>query len=149
MHHLGHAAPPNSRSLHVAAVMFVLVAMMAQGVALERSSGLFGFNGANANVLSTATVEPPPSVSVVNPQQTELDVTWTASPTVGVTGYQVYRSSDPGGPYAALGGSVGAGTLGITDSGLDPATDYFYVVQAIAGTWVSADSMEATGTTLP
>lgn len=149
MHHLGPSALLGSRSMDLLVAVSVLVAaMMAQAVTPERSSGLFGFTGTNDSVLTTATVQPPASAGTANPQQTELDVSWTASPTAGVTGYQVYRSGASGGPYAALGGVLGAGTLGITDSGLDPATDYFYVVQAIAGGWVSANSMEATGTTL-
>lgn len=116
---------------------------------IEASSGLFAHDGENDNTVTTATLEAPDVVVVQDEQQTSLEVEWVPSDSGFVTGYQLYRSTDPGGPYGAVGGPLGSGTLSLTDGGLAPATTYYYVVEAIANDWVSDTSMEAQGTTLP
>jgi fibronectin type 3 domain-containing protein len=74
---------------------------------------------------------------------TTINLTWT--PTVGATGYNILRGTASGGPYAQIGTSIGAT---YADSGLTAATPYYYVVQSTNGAIVSADSAEATTTTL-
>jgi hypothetical protein len=85
----------------------------------------FASNATNGTVSETlsGTGTPAPQHSV--------SLSWTAS-TSTVTGYNVYRGSQSGGPYAAI--SVGGGT-GTTyaDSTVSAGQTYFYVVTAVDG----------------
>ena len=49
----------------------------------------------------------------------------------GVSGYYVYRGTASGGPYTKLNGAMDSGTT-YTDSGVNSATTYYYVVTAVA-----------------
>ncbi|WP_434315703.1 galactose oxidase-like domain-containing protein [Leifsonia sp. P73] len=77
---------------------------------------------------------------------------WTASTdNVGVTGYQIYRSTTSGfAPGAAnLVKQVDGATTGYTDAGLAPGT-YFYRIEAVdAAGNLSPPSPEVSGTALP
>jgi hypothetical protein len=68
-----------------------------------------------------------------------VDLSWAASPTAGVT-YDLYRSTQTGGPYAQVQASV-AGTSW-KDAAVMPGTTYFYVVRAFDGVAESAASPE-------
>jgi fibronectin type 3 domain-containing protein len=57
-------------------------------------------------------------------------VQWHASPTSGVTGYNVYRGATSGGPYTRLNSSVIA-SLSYTDRNVQAGQTYYYVVTAI------------------
>jgi fibronectin type 3 domain-containing protein len=70
-------------------------------------------------------------------------LTWDASTSTGVVGYFVYRGTVSGGPYTKQNSSADS-LLAFTDSGLNSATNYFYVVTAVDGSNVeSAFSPEA------
>lgn len=129
-------------------IALAVCAMAAQVVTVSDSLGLFGHAATNTGVMSTATVQPPASLVVVDQQQTSVDLQWTASGTAFVTGYDVYRSDTPAGARVLVG-SVGAGTLTLTDGTLAPGTSYYFVVRAVASGWVSAESMQVMATTLP
>lgn len=72
-----------------------------------------------------------------------VDLTWVASPSAGVTGYNVYRASTTGGPYSLLNASPLAGTT-YTDSAVQSGQTYYYVVKAKSATEESGPSNEAT-----
>lgn len=129
-------------------VTLAVCAVAAQVVTVTDSLGLFGHAATNTGVMSTATVQAPVSLVVVDQQQTAVDLQWTASGTSFVTGYEVYRSDTPGGARVLVG-SVGSGTLVLTDGTLAPNTTYYFVVRAIASDWESAESMQVMATTLP
>ena len=139
-------APRLEFRLLVAAAVAVL---LLQAVPLRQASGLFGHAGDNSNSLSTSVLVAPTGVFVADAQQTTLEVRWNASPSTFVSGYQVYRSEGSGGPYAPVGGPLGAGSLSMIDGGLAPETTYSYVIRALGAGWESVDSTEALGTTLP
>jgi hypothetical protein len=67
----------------------------------------------------------------VNPQHS-VTLTWAASTTSGVTGYNVYRSTTNGGPYTQLTSTPVTGTT-YTDTSVAPLTTYYYVVTALVG----------------
>lgn len=71
-----------------------------------------------------------------------IDLTWGASTdNVGVTGYNVYRSLNPGGPYLGIASTTNASFL---NTGLNPNTRYYYVVSAYDAVFnTSGDSSEA------
>jgi len=55
---------------------------------------------------------------------------WAASASSGVAGYDVYRSTVSGGPYSKLA-SESATVLDYTDSDVQPAATYYYVVTSV------------------
>ena len=61
--------------------------------------------------------------------QHSVTLTWNAS-TSTVAGYNVYRGTVSGGPYAKINSSLVA-ALDYTDSTVQSATTYFYVTTAV------------------
>ena len=90
---------------------------------------------------------PPPAGLTAVPQGIDrIALSWNAVP--GAVEYYVYRSAASGGPYSLIQ-TVIAPATGHLDTGLEPGTPYFYVVQAAAGeTCVSANSTEASAATV-
>jgi fibronectin type 3 domain-containing protein len=73
-------------------------------------------------------------------------LTWTASSTSGVVGYNVYRGTITGGPYTKLNSSSVA-VLTFTDSTVVAGQTYFYVVTSVDGSGLeSVFSTEVSGT---
>lgn len=61
-----------------------------------------------------------------------VSLSWTASSTSGVVGYNVYRSTTNGTGYAKVNPSLVA-TVNYTDSGVSNSTTYYYVTTAVDG----------------
>jgi hypothetical protein len=68
----------------------------------------------------------------VAPVQHSASLSWTSSKTTGVVGYNVYRGTVSGGPYAQVG-SLGSG-LTYMDTGVSAGQTYYYVVTAVDST---------------
>jgi hypothetical protein len=70
-----------------------------------------------------------------------VDLSWTASTTPGVVGYDVYRATASSGPFSQLSSSPISGTT-YTDTNVQAGHTYYYVATAIAsdGDTQSADS---------
>ena len=76
--------------------------------------------------------------------QVALD--WSDNPELDLAGYNVYRSTSPGGPHAKINTSVVA-TSDYNDPGVTNSTTYYYVVAALDKCAnVSSDSNEANAT---
>ncbi|HEY6290504.1 MAG TPA: fibronectin type III domain-containing protein [Terriglobia bacterium] len=74
-------------------------------------------------------------------------LTWTASTSSGVTGYNVYRSTTNGGPYTKLTSSpLGATATAYTDSSVTAGTTYYYMATALVGSSESGYSGQASAT---
>ena len=58
-------------------------------------------------------------------------LTWDASTSPDVVGYNVYRSGVSGGPYARLNGSTPVPALTYTDTVVQAGLTYYYVVTAV------------------
>jgi hypothetical protein len=100
---------------------------------------------------TTATPPQPPqapsALATSGATASSLALSWTASPTSGVT-YTVFRSTTAG-FTAAAGNQIAAGVGGVTytDTGLSASTTYYYLVQANNAGGASPSSNQATGTT--
>jgi hypothetical protein len=81
------------------------------------------------------------SVHVVN-------LTWTASTSSGITGYQVSRGASSNGPFTLVG-SVGGTTTSYWDTTVALGQTYYYVVAAVAGSSVSANSTPTGSVVIP
>ncbi|MGO9124478.1 MAG: beta strand repeat-containing protein [Terriglobales bacterium] len=80
-----------------------------------------------------------PAVLSVNGTGTQHSVllTWTASTSPNIDGYNIYRSGSPGGPYSKLNSALNSGTT-YTDSTVTNGSTYYYVTTA-----VDSDSQES------
>ena len=68
------------------------------------------------------------SITVVAAHSVTL--TWRASTSSGVTGYNVFRSQSSGGPYTQVNSSVISGTSYV-DSSVTAGQTYYYVATAV------------------
>jgi hypothetical protein len=69
-------------------------------------------------------------------------LTWVASPSTGVTGYNIYRGTVSGGPYTQLN-STPIGAVTYQDSSVLGGQTYYYVVKAVgSGNTLSIASNE-------
>jgi hypothetical protein len=67
--------------------------------------------------------------NAISPTQPRVTLNWTASTSV-VAGYNVYRGSQSGGPYAQINGAPEAAT-NYVDSSVQAGQTYYYVVTAV------------------
>ncbi len=84
-------------------------------------------NGGNWE--STQTIAPS-DVSAVAVSTTSIAINWTPITYTSATGgYSVFYSTTPGGPYTYFGITANKSASSLTVTGLDPDTNYYFVVQ--------------------
>lgn len=90
-------------------------------------------NGSLALVSSNGTtlLAVPLSGTGLAPLAHSVDVTWAASTSTPLQGYNVYRSTVSGGPYTRLSATLSPTTLLYTDTTPLSGKQYFYVVTAL------------------
>ena len=94
--------------------------------------------------VTTKVVPPVPTgVTATAGSASQINVSWGS--VMGATSYTVSRAPTSGGPYSVL--SRQAGTS-YANNGLAAGSRYYYVVTATTSIGTSANSTEATGTTL-
>jgi len=59
-----------------------------------------------------------------------VSLSWAASTSANVTGYNIYRASTAGGPYTKVNSALVAG-VSYTDSGIQIGQTYYYVARAV------------------
>src|SRR5271163_4378787 len=105
-----------------------------------------GLMSGSVSIASNAT-NSPSTITVsgtgVSVTPSSVALSWTAS-TSTVTGYNVYRGTTSGGPYAQLNSSL-ITAVNYTDSTVAAGVTYYYVITAVNSSNVqSADSNQAT-----
>ena len=101
------------------------------------SSGSVGSVGLSGN-----GVNPPPPP----PGTHTVDLSWTASSTVGVVSYNIYRSGASAGPYSKIGNST---STTFTDSTVQGGQTYWYTLTAVDGSNVESATSTPVSTTIP
>ncbi|HEV2499730.1 MAG TPA: DUF4082 domain-containing protein [Terriglobia bacterium] len=98
----------------------------------------------NLSIVSNATNSPGvTSLSATGANQHSVSLTWAASSSPGIMGYNVYCGTVSGGPYTKLNASLVAGTT-YTDGAVQAGQTYYYVTTAVDSQGVeSADSNQA------
>ena len=78
----------------------------------------------------------------------DVILSWTASTTPGVVGYDVYRGTTSGGPYPTQLNSTPVNGTTYCDATAQAGQTYYYVVTAVASNDItqSADSAQASAT---
>jgi len=119
-------------------------------------SSTITITGASGSLSHTATVslivnppppQPPSNLAAIAASSSSINLTWTASPTAGVT-YNIFRSTTSG--FTPSGSNqVASGVTGtsFTDTGLASSTTYFYLVEASNAGGASPASNQASATT--
>ena len=103
--------------------------------------------------IGTATLQAPTGLTATGGCQVlilgpRVVLNWTATPSLGATGYQIYRSTTNGGPYSSIATVSGRLTTSFTDtSALGLSTTYYYVMRATVANWTSPATSQASGTT--
>ena len=128
---------------------WTLAAFLVSGLALVTGGSSLALATDQQSVASTVTTDTldPASnlrcngattctVALINTRA----LTWTATPDLYATGYDVLRSTTSGSGYTVIASVSGRTTTTHTDTTVAPLTTYFYVVRARAGSWISADS---------
>jgi len=100
------------------------VTFTPQATGAASGSLTFQSDAANSPTVETltGTGDPPPQHSV--------DLSWTASDSQDVTGYNVYRGAKSGGPYTKINSSLDSSTA-YTDNSVVAGQTYYYVTTAV------------------
>jgi hypothetical protein len=80
------------------------------------------------SVVAAAQAPPAGPTGPATPVQHQAELSWAASSSKNVVGYNVYRSTVPGGPYELAASAVGG--LTYTDQTVQPSVIYYYVATA-------------------
>lgn len=120
------------------------------GSAALLSSNTGGGNSGNGSATITWDDVPsaPSNAGASADNEDDVTVTWTDNSSVEDE-FEVYRDTSSGVDRSSgtLAGTVGANTTTFTDTGLNNATTYYYVVYAVNGDTYSDPSNEASATT--
>jgi len=97
---------------------------------------------ASGNLTFASNAANSPTVEILTgngqaPQPHSVDLTWNASVTPGVVGYNIYRSTASGGPYSKVNGAVNSDTS-YTDSTVSAGQTYYYVAKSVDGSGVES-----------
>jgi len=107
-------------------------------------------NGSLALVSNgTTLLSVPLSGTGLAPLAHSVDVTWAASTSTPLQGYNVYRSTVSGGPYTKLSPTLSPTTLLFTDTTPLSGKQYFYVVTALNTSSVESSSSSEVAVTIP
>jgi hypothetical protein len=97
----------------------------------------------------TAVLTVPIQGSGVAPIPHTVAITWNASSSSGVKGYNVYRSGTSGGPYKKISSTLAATALSFTDVSPVSGQTYFYIVTAVNGNGVESPASKEVSVTIP
>lgn len=78
-----------------------------------------------------APAAPTGLTSIASPGPNRISLSWTAPPSIGAGGYNVYRATSAGGPYTKVNASPVAVTT-YSDTAITAGTRYWYRVRAVA-----------------
>src|SRR6185437_3591836 len=101
-----------------------------------------GARSGSVGIASNAT-NSPATISLSGTGMHSVVLTWSASPTGGVT-YNVFRGTSPGGEGTTPINTAPITTLTFTDTNVTPGTTYYYTVEAVDSGGSSDPSNEAT-----
>jgi ASPM-SPD-2-Hydin domain-containing protein len=111
------------------------------------SGALSGSLSLSSNGVSLLKI--PLSGTGVTPIAHSVDISWLASATSGLQGYNVYRGTTSGGPYSKISSLLSATTLLFTDNTVVSGQHYFYVVTDLNTSGVESATSNEVAVTVP
>ena len=104
----------------------------------------------SVQISSNASNSPTISLSGTGVQAVahSVDLSWTASVSSGVVGYNVYRGTSSGGPYSILDSAL-VSADNYTDATVQSGQIYFYVVRAVDGTGTESTNSTEVSANIP
>ena len=130
-----------TRAMTALAVIAVVTALLTVPQSTANFTAVTDNTG---NLMVADTRDPPTGLAAVGGPTVSLS--WTPTPDAYADGHRVYRSETPGGPYTEIASVTPRTTTTYVDS--PAAGDYYYVLRAFEGAWVSVESTEAAATVL-
>jgi len=110
------------------------------GITFTQDTGApFGYINAIQLQYSYDTTFYAPSLTATSPNTTQIKLAWVSNNPSITTGFEIWRSSTPTGPFNRIV-TVGNTVTTYTDGALTPGSAYFYEVRALAGSRQSAFS---------
>jgi len=110
------------------------------GITFTQDAGAaFGYINAIQLQYSYDTTFYAPSLTATSPNTTQIKLAWVSNNPSITTGFEIWRSSTPTGPFSLLA-TTGSTVTTYTDGGLSKGSAYFYEVRALAGSRQSAFS---------
>jgi hypothetical protein len=105
----------------------------------------------NLALLSNGTtlIAVPLSGEGLTPVAHSVDLTWSASTSTSLQGYNVYRSGTSGGPYTKISPALSSTTLLFTDITSQSGQKYFYVVTAVDVSGTESAASTEVAVTIP
>jgi len=85
----------------------------------------------------------------LTPQAHSVDITWDASTSATLQGYNVYRGTVSGGPYSKISQTLSTSTLLFTDATPVSGKQYFYVVTAVDTSGAESTASSQVAVTIP
>jgi hypothetical protein len=111
------------------------------------SGALSGSLSLSSNGVSLLKI--PLSGTGVTPLAHSVDISWLASTTSGLQGYNVYRGATSGGPYSRISSLLSGTTLLFTDGTVVSGQHYFYVVTDLSTSGVESATSNEVAVTVP
>ena len=118
------------------------VTFTPSGTGAASGSVSFASNASNSPTVEdfTGTGTPPPQHSV--------NLSWTASTSTNIIGYNIYRGVKSGGPYSKINSVLDASTL-YTDTTVADGTTYYYVTTSVDSSNVESSYSNQTTAVIP
>jgi hypothetical protein len=113
----------------------------------DASSSFIYINALQLQYSFDTTFYAPTSLQTTGITASQIQLNWVNNTPGAATGFEVWRSSTPTGPFNLLA-TVGGTTTTYTDGGLTAGSSFFYEVRAVAGTRQSPFSNIAGGSTV-
>jgi len=85
----------------------------------------------------------------LTPVAHSVDISWSASTSTSLQGYNVYRSGTTGGPYTKISSALSSTTLLFTDITPQSGQKYFYVVTAVDASGAESAASTEVAVTIP
>src|SRR5438105_3111725 len=100
-----------------------------------------------ANAQITVVLQPPSNLTAQAISSSKINLSWTASSSLLLTGYKIERSTNGGSSWSTIVSSTGSTATTYSDSGLVHSTTYTYRVSTVNLLVTSSPSNTASATT--
>ena len=147
------SASANSSEFKLSGVSFpfTITAGQSASVTVTFTPQSSGTASANISFASNASNSPTSESLTGNgttPPQHSVDLSWAASTSTDVVGYNVYRATVSGGPYTKINTALNA-TMAFVDNSVQAGQTYYYVTSAVDGTGLESGYSNQVKTIIP